>query len=81
MKKVTDAGTIRFKDKLFFLLDCGMNPIFSRKGASGNPRGGLSVDLKQLPIGIEETDDGIWSLYFNRLLLGKINERDMVFRG
>ena len=37
--------------------------------------------LKQLPIGLEETDDGIWSLYFNHLLRGKIDERDMVFRG
>ena len=27
----------------------------------------------------EETDDGIWSLYFMNFLLGKIDEREMAF--
>ena len=37
----------------------------------------LSRTLDTLPIGMEETDDGIWALYFQDLLLAKINERDM----
>jgi transposase InsO family protein len=41
----------------------------------------VSTALKLLPVGLEETDDGIWSLHFNHVLLGKIDERDMVLRG
>jgi len=37
--------------------------------------------LKLLPVGLEETDDGIWSLYFNTVLIGKIDEREMILRG
>ena len=37
--------------------------------------------LKRLPVGLEETDDGIWSLYFNNVLIGKIDEREMILRG
>ena len=81
VKKVTHAGTIRLKDKLFFILDCGMTPILSRKGASGNTQGASSGTLKQLLIGLEEIEDGIRSLYLNHLLLGKIDESDMVFTG
>ena len=55
VKRLTWQGTIRFKDKLFF----------------------LTKALKRLPVGLEETDDGIWSLYFQDLLLAKIDERDM----
>ena len=29
-------------------------------------------------VGFDETDDGIWSLYFNTVLLGKLDERDGV---
>jgi putative transposase len=32
-------------------------------------------------IGFEETEDGIWSLYFNAVLLAKLDERDGVLRG
>jgi len=59
VKRLTHAGTIRFKDKLFF----------------------ISGALKLLPVGLEETDDGIWSIYFSHLLLGKIDEREMILRG
>lgn len=37
--------------------------------------------LKQHPIGLEETDDGIWSVYFCRVLIAKIDEREMIIRG
>jgi transposase InsO family protein len=36
--------------------------------------------LKQHHIGLDETDDGIWSLYFGTVLLGKFDERDMIIR-
>ena len=32
-------------------------------------------------VGLEETDDGIWSIYFNTVLLAKLDERDFVIRG
>lgn len=41
----------------------------------------VSTALKLLPVGLEETDDGIWSVHFNHVLLAKIDERDMVLRG
>jgi hypothetical protein len=37
--------------------------------------------LKPHPIGLEETDDGIWSVYFCRVLIAKIDEREMIIRG
>jgi hypothetical protein len=30
--------------------------------------------------GLDETDDGIWSIYFGTVLLGKVDERDMIIR-
>lgn len=36
--------------------------------------------LKQHCVGLEETDDGIWSIYFGSVLLGKVDERDMIIR-
>ena len=36
--------------------------------------------LKQHQVGLEETDDGIWSIYFGTVLLAKVDERDMVIR-
>ncbi|MGH2375919.1 MAG: IS481 family transposase [bacterium] len=36
--------------------------------------------LKQHPIGLDEVDDGIWSIYFCRVLLGRLDERDFVIR-
>lgn len=32
-------------------------------------------------VGLEETDDGIWSIYFNTVLLATLDERDYVIRG
>lgn len=59
VKRVTNAGTIRFKDRLLFLANA----------------------LKQHHVGLEETDDGIWSLYLGAVLLGKIDEREMKVYG
>jgi putative transposase len=58
VKRVTNAGTIRFKKRLLFIANA----------------------LKQHPVGLEEVDDGIWSLYFCRVLLGRIDERDYIIR-
>lgn len=52
VKRVTHAGTIRFKHKLLFLANA----------------------LKEHHVGIEESEDGVWSLYLGRVLLGKIDE-------
>lgn len=59
VKRVTNAGTFRFRHKLLFIANA----------------------LKQYHIGLEETDDGIWSIYFGTVLLAKLDERDMVIRG
>jgi hypothetical protein len=32
-------------------------------------------------IGLEETDDGIWSIYFNTVLIATLNEREYIIRG
>lgn len=32
-------------------------------------------------IGLEETDDGVWTIYFNTILLAKFDERDYIIRG
>ncbi len=32
-------------------------------------------------IGLEETDDGVWSIYFNTVLLATLDERDFLLRG
>jgi len=58
VKRVTNAGTVRFKRRLVFIAN----------------------SLKQHPIGLEEVDDGIWSIYFCRVLLGRIDERDYIIR-
>ena len=36
----------------------------------------LSETLKHQVVGLEEIDDGIWSIYFYDVLLGRFNERD-----
>jgi putative transposase len=59
VKRVTNAGTIRFKTRLLY----------------------LSTALRQHRIGLEEVDDGIWSLYFCNVLLGRIDERKALIRG
>jgi putative transposase len=40
----------------------------------------LSNALQQHPVGLEEIDDGIWSIYFCHVLLGRVDERDYVIR-
>jgi putative transposase len=57
-KRVTNAGTIRFKKRLLFLAN----------------------SLKQHVVGLEEVDDGVWSIYFCHVLLARIDERDYVLR-
>jgi transposase InsO family protein len=59
VKRVTNAGTIRFKTRLLY----------------------LSTALRQHRVGLEETDDGIWSLYFCDVLLGRIDERKALMKG
>ena len=58
-KRVTNAGTIRFKARLLY----------------------LSTALKQHRVGLEEVDDGIWSVFFGNVLLGRIDERQALVRG
>jgi putative transposase len=36
--------------------------------------------LKQHPVGLEEVDDGIWSIHFCNVLLGRVDERDYIIR-
>ncbi|CAA9359080.1 MAG: Mobile element protein [uncultured Gemmatimonadaceae bacterium] len=59
VKRVTNAGTIRFQDRLLFLANA----------------------LKQHHVGLEESADGVWSLYLGRVLLGRIDERTMKVYG
>ena len=41
----------------------------------------IANSLTNHHIGLEETDDGIWSIYFNTVLLAKLDERDYLIRG
>jgi transposase InsO family protein len=59
VKRVTNAGTIRFQDRLLFLANA----------------------LKQHHVGLEETADGVWSLYLGSVLLGRIDERTRQVHG
>ena len=59
VKRVTNAGTIRFKGRLRFLANA----------------------LKQHHVGLEESGDGVWSLYLGAVLLGRIDERTMKVHG
>ncbi len=59
VKRVTNAGTFRFKDRLLFIANA----------------------LKQHHIGLEETDAGVWSIYFGPVLLARLDERDYIIRG
>ena len=38
----------------------------------------LANSLKQHVVGLEEIDDGVWSIYFCNVLLARIDERDYV---
>ena len=59
VKRVTNAGTVRFKTRLLY----------------------LSTALRQHRVGLEEVDDGIWSVFFCHVLLGRIDERRALIRG
>ena len=37
--------------------------------------------LKQHRIGLEETGDGVWSIYLSTVLLARLDERDHIIRG
>jgi hypothetical protein len=41
----------------------------------------IANSLTHHPIGLEETADGIWSIYFTTVLLAKLDERDYIIRG
>jgi transposase InsO family protein len=41
----------------------------------------IANSLTHHHIGLEETDDGIWSIFFNTVLLAKLDERDYIIRG
>ena len=41
----------------------------------------LANALTDQPIGLEETDDGLWAIYFNTVLIATLNERDYIIRG
>lgn len=41
----------------------------------------IANSLVDQSIGLEETDDGIWAIYFNTVLLGTLDERDYIIRG
>ena len=59
VKRVTNAGTFRFKKRVLFI-------------ANG---------LIHHTVGLEEIHDGIWSIYFCRVLIGRLDERDYIIRG
>lgn len=41
----------------------------------------IANSLVDQHIGLEETDDGIWSIYFNTILLATLDERDYIIGG
>jgi hypothetical protein len=59
VKRITNAGTFRFKKRLLFIAHA----------------------LKQHTIGLEEVADGIWSIHFCHVLIGRLDERDYIIRG
>jgi putative transposase len=59
VKRVTHAGTVRFKRRLLY----------------------VATALRAERIGLEEVDDGIWSLFFCNVLLGRIDERRALIKG
>ena len=59
VKRITNAGTFRFKHRLLF----------------------IAHSLAPHTIGLEEVDDGIWSIYFCRVLIARLDERDYIIRG
>jgi putative transposase len=59
VKRITNAGTFRFKHRLLF----------------------IAHSLAPHTIGLEEIDDGIWSIYFCQVLIARLDERDYIIRG
>ena len=59
VKRVTDAGTFRFQQRLLYIANALVNQH----------------------IGLEETDDGVWAIYFNTVLIATLDERDFIIRG
>jgi hypothetical protein len=59
LKRVTDAGTFRFQQRLLHNANALIDPY---------------IDL-------EETDDGVWAIYFNTVLFATLDERDYIIRG
>jgi putative transposase len=41
----------------------------------------IAKSLQQHTIGLEEVADGIWSIHFCRVLVGRLDERDYIIRG
>lgn len=41
----------------------------------------LANAMVDKPIGLEETDDGLWAIYFNTILLATFDERDYIITG
>ncbi len=41
----------------------------------------IANSLVDQHIGLEETDDGVWSIYFNTVLIATLDERDYIIRG
>ena len=41
----------------------------------------LANSLVDQCIGLEETDDGLWAIYFNTVLIATLDERDYIIRG
>jgi transposase InsO family protein len=41
----------------------------------------LANSLVDQSIGLEETDDGLWAIYFNTVLIGTMDERDGIVHG
>jgi hypothetical protein len=35
---------------------------------------------QQHPVGLEEVADGVWSIHFCHVLLGRVDERDYIIR-
>lgn len=40
----------------------------------------LANALKRHPVGLEEVADGVWSIHFCQVLLGRVDERDYIIR-
>jgi hypothetical protein len=41
----------------------------------------IAHSLTHHHIGLEQTDDGIWSIYINTMLLAELDDRDYIIRG